>query len=290
MKEYDGKVDLNSEEYPGLLKEINDPPKQLYYRGKWDPDLFEYCLAVVGTRRITRYGRNMTDLIVSDVANAGITVVSGFMYGVDAYAHAAAINGGGKTIAVMPCGIDTILPVYQKELYLKIIKTGGLIVSEYNPGVRVRNGMFVKRNRIVAGLSQATLVVEGAKKSGTMITAALTLDYNRFLFAVPGHATSTYSQGPNFLIKQGAYTACCANDILETYELSLSQKRTHINQQNKFSTTEQKIIEQLKCEPLEIDEISRRTKLSSSETAGTVSMLQLNGVVEEDRGKLFIKS
>lgn len=287
---YDGIVDIESKEYPILLKEINKPPERLYYRGKWNPELFKNCLAVVGARRMTRYGRNATDIIVSEIANVGVTIVSGFMYGVDAKAHEAALNAGGKTIAVMPCGIDYITPPYQKALYYRIIDNGGLIVSEYEPGKRPSPGMFVARNRIVAGLSQSTLVIEGTKKSGTMITAGLAMDYYRNLFAVPGPITSTLSEGPNHLIFHGAYPARSADDILHSYDLS-SSKSSQISKNNQvYSKIEQLVLEELNKEPLEIDELARNLQLNPSESGGCISLLQVKGLIEEENGKFYLVS
>lgn len=286
MQDYDGIIDIQSKEYPGLLKQISDPPEKFYYRGRWDPALFDYCLAVVGTRQITRYGKQATDAIVMPVAASGVTIVSGFMYGVDARAHTAALNGGGRTIAVMPCGIDHILPVYQKELYHNIIDTGGLIISEYKPGIRVRSGMFVKRNRIVSGLSQGTLVVEGAKKSGTMITANLTLDYNRYLFAVPGPVGAFYSEGPNFLIKHGAYAVTGSEDIMNMFDLSFREN-------NKYdivlSEEEEIIVRHLSAGPLEIDELARSLRWDISLLNGCLSLMEIKGLVEVDEGKYHTK-
>src|SRR3989344_5079370 len=171
--------------FPELLKQIPDAPKQLYYKGEWNEDLFDNCLAVVGSRRMTQYGKRVTEQIVGEVAGAGVTIVSGFMYGVDATAHKAALAFGGKTIAVMPCGIERIHPEHQKDLYEKILGTGpakspdgdrgasGLVVSEWNGDSMPQLWTYPRRNRIVAGLSKATLVVEAGLDSGSLNTAEL---------------------------------------------------------------------------------------------------------------------
>lgn len=287
LNAYDGIVDINSVEYPQLLKETADAPLRLYFRGKWNPELFDYCLAVVGTRKISRYGRCCTQSLVEDISRAGVTIVSGFMYGVDAAAHKAALDAGGKTIAVMPCGIDYITPHYQTELYQRILDNDGLIISEYEPGRKTCNGYFVARNRIVAGLSQATLVVEGAKKSGTMITAGLTIDYDRYLFAVPGPINALYSQGPNYLIQQGAYLASSSRAILQMYDLSMNEYKTN-KKKIELPKEEQLIMGELHKEALEIDELSRRLAMFPAQLAAFISILQIKGLIEEENGRFYV--
>ncbi len=157
-------IKIDDEKYPRLLKEIGSPaPKKLYYKGDLNNDIFKNCLAVVGSRHLTSYGRRVTERFVAEIASAGITIVSGFMYGGDEAAHSAAVKAGGKTIAVMPCGIDIIHPEYQKGLYEEILKNNGLIISEYEGKFLPVTWTYVKRNRIVAGLSRAVLVVEAGK-------------------------------------------------------------------------------------------------------------------------------
>ncbi|MCH7605430.1 DNA-protecting protein DprA, partial [Patescibacteria group bacterium] len=201
--------------YPALLAQGGDAPKQLYYRGSWDDELFDKCLAVVGTRRMTNYGKRITEQFIGEIAAAGVTIVSGFMYGIDATAHKAALQAGGKTIAVMPCGIDLIHPEYQADLYQEILDAGGLIISEYEGTYPAVSWMFPRRNRIVAGLSQATLVVEAGENSGALITANFAKKYGRKIFAVPNPLTSAVSKGVTQLLKEGAELVGSADDILQ---------------------------------------------------------------------------
>ena len=155
--------------YPKLLKEIGkEAPKALYYKGVLDDNIFKNCLAVVGSRRMTTYGKDVIEKIVGEVAAAGLTIVSGFMYGCDAQAHKVALRFGGSTIAVMPCGIDKIHPSHQVELYHDILNKKGLAISEYDGGVLPTNWMYPRRNRIVAGLSRAVLIIEAALGSGSL--------------------------------------------------------------------------------------------------------------------------
>src|SRR3989344_1571012 len=207
-------VNREDKNYPKLLKKIGkDAPKQLHYKGVWDEEIFNNCLAVVGSRSLTTYGRQVAERLVTPLSAAGITIVSGFMYGGDAAAHKAAVKAGGRTIAVMPCGIDRIHPEYQQDLYVEILKNKGLIISEYEGDAMPVHWMYPRRNRIVAGLSKATLVVEAGLKSGTLITTAFTQKFGRKLFAVPGPITSEVSQGTSQLLKEGAQLVASAKDI-----------------------------------------------------------------------------
>ncbi|OGY55053.1 MAG: DNA protecting protein DprA [Candidatus Wildermuthbacteria bacterium RIFCSPHIGHO2_02_FULL_47_12] len=278
------------DEYPGLLEKIGDAPKQLYYRGEWNPGLFEKCLAVVGTRRMTQYGKRVTEQLVGEVAAAGVTIVSGFMYGVDATAHKAALGAGGKTIAVMPCGIDVIHPAYQADLCQEILDKGGLVLSEYEGTHPATNWTFPRRNRIVAGLSKATLVVEAGEDSGALITANLAKKYGRKVFAVPNPLTSAVSQGVNQLLKEGAELVGSAKDILQYYGLRGSAEQRGTKTRNYAEIKgelEQKIVQQLDREPLQIDELARRLLVSASQVGAAVSMLQLDGVISEEQGKFY---
>lgn len=212
-------IDIESQEYPWLLKKIKKPPKQLYYKGEWNPDIFKNCLAVVGSRRMTAYGKHVAEKLVIEIAAVGITIVSGFMYGIDAVSHRAALTAGGRTIAVMPCGINIIHPAYQEKLYNDILKNKGLIISEFEGDFPPEVWTYPKRNRIVAGLSNAALIIEAGDKSGSLITANYAKEYKRKLFAVPGPITSSNSVGIVQLLKEGALIASKAKDILEHYDL-----------------------------------------------------------------------
>ena len=217
-------VVIKDKKYPKLLKNIGkEAPKQLFYKGEWDEDLFENCLAVVGSRHLTSYGRRVTEQIVTEIASAGITIVSGFMYGGDEAAHKAAVKAGGRTIAVMPCGIDRIHPEFQEELYYQILENKGLILSEFEGNFPPEKWTYPKRNIIVAGLSEAILIVEAGLKSGTLITASFAKKFKRKIFCVPGPIYSEVSKGSNHLIKEGAILVTEARDILKYYKISLAK-------------------------------------------------------------------
>jgi len=276
-------------EYPALLGEIRDAPKQLYCKGNWNPDIFERCLAVVGTRKMTSYGKRMTEQIVSEVAAAGVTIVSGFMYGIDAEAHKAALSVGGKTIAVMPCGIDVIHPEYQADLHKEILDNGGLVISEYEGTHPAIFWTFPRRNRIVAGLSKATLVVEAGQDSGALITAKLATKYGRKVFAVPNPLTSAVSQGVTQLLKEGATVVSGASDILQYYGL-VSKRDLGIPKSRLGKIEgelEQKIVEQLEKEAMEIDILARKLEIPAAKLGAAISMLQLEGHIIKAQGKLY---
>lgn len=280
-------INIDDARYPRLLKQIKNPPRILYYKGKWDTGLIERCLAVVGSRRITSYGRRITEQLVSQFAPAGITVVSGFMFGVDAQAHQAAVSAGGRTIAVMPCGIDLIHPAHQKQLYWRILDEGGLIISEWPGKFSPARWTYPQRNRIVVGLSQATLVVEAALASGSLISAHYARAFGRRLFAVPGSLTSPVSQGCLQLIREGAEMALCANDILAVYGLASHKYPDQHNSLFQLTKSEQHILDKLALEPCEIDVLSRSLKVSISELGVMLSLMQLKGLVSEERGKYY---
>ncbi|MEA3347010.1 MAG: DNA-processing protein DprA [Candidatus Auribacterota bacterium] len=281
-------VEIENPEYPQLLKEISDPPKKLYFKGTWDSSLFERCLAVAGSRRMTAYGKQITCKLVSEIAGAGITIVSGFMYGIDATAHQAAVEAWGKTIAVMPCGIDIIHPEYQESLHDRILESGGLIISEFERTFPPAVWTYPKRNRIMAGLSHAAMIVEAAEKSGSLITAGFAKEYGRRLFAVPGPLTSKHSVGTAQLIKGGADIVTGPKDILAEFNAAGHESFKNSSQHSNLSGEEKIIICILEKEPMEIDAVSRLAKISVSEAGSTISLMQLKGIVIEQEGKYYV--
>ncbi len=288
-------ISIENKKYPKLLKKIGkNAPKQLYYKGSWDDEIFKNCLAVVGSRRMTTYGRQVTERIVGEVAAAGLTIVSGFMYGVDAAAHKAALNFGGRTIAVMPCGIDLIHPEYQQDLYVEILNNKGLVISEYEGNMQPVNWTYPQRNRIVAGLSKAALIVEAGEKSGSLITAKWAKKFKRKLFVVPGPITSENSKGIMQLIKGGAVPVSSAKDILEYYKIKfqITNHRSQINTKsqtpNSKMTIEHNILEKLHIEPTEIDELARCLGIPVSELGVTLSMMQLKGLIQQQGNKYYL--
>jgi len=212
------KITINDKNYPQLLKEIFDPPKEIYVWGNLDPKE-KYPLAVVGTRQCSDYGKIVCSSLVKELAQKGITIISGLALGIDGLAHQATLEVKGKTIAVLGSGLDIIYPYQHKKLASQIIKQGGALVSEYPLGTRPSKRQFPARNRIIAGLTQACLVIEAPEKSGALITACYSIDNGREVLSVPGEIYKKNSIGVNNLIKMGAKPVTEANDILEIFGL-----------------------------------------------------------------------
>lgn len=258
-----------------------------YYRGDWDERIFKKSIAVVGSRRMTRYGKETVDKFVSSFVANGVTTISGFMYGVDTEVHQKTVEYGGKTVAVFGCGLDVIYPPENEKLYQQILETGGLVVSEYEPPAKPHLWKFPQRNKIVASLpSLGVLVVEAGDKSGSLITAKLAKKMGKKVYAIPGPITSSVSEGCNNLIKEGdAIMATNASDILK-----MKNKKSKIQPKNQnFSNAlEEKIYKVLQLEPLEIDEITSRIGRSVVEIGSALSIMGIKGFITESGGKYYI--
>jgi DNA processing protein len=263
-------VTICDKNYPDYLATIFDPPVILFYRGELSCLSRNLCLAVVGTRRPSNYGKLITQKITKKLAAAGFTIVSGLAYGVDSTAHRACLEAGGKTAAVMATGPDLIYPPGNKALAERIIEKG-IILSEYLPGSQAEVWCFPTRNRIISGLSKGCIIVEGSRQSGALLTAKFALDQNRDIFAVPGDITRAQSSGPNHLIRIGAKPVTAINDILEEYDLFLNKESEQLPE----LTAEEKKIFQiiLKNKPeITFDKIL----LESGKDINTVSSLLLS--------------
>lgn len=281
---------LNDKKYPTLLAQIPNPPFVLYIRGSKEV-LNGLAIGIVGTRKITNYGREVTDLFATELSSAGFTIVSGLALGVDAQAARSALEQKGKTIAVLGCGVDCVTPLENEPLYNSIVKAGGAIVSEYPLGHPPTLGSFPSRNRIIAGLSQGVLVTEGAEDSGALITADYALKFKRPVFAVPGPITSTLSKGPFSLIRKGAKLVTNPQEIIS--ELGITNYKLQISNEIKKSKVqtgtkdELKILELLANEPLHFDEIVRRSKINSSKLGSLLSLMEVKGLVKSTDGGFF---
>ena len=292
-----GIIDVDNEKYPKDLKEalkmlpLSLGAKKLYYKGNFDESIFKNCLAVVGSRRLTSYGRRATEQIVTECAAAGITIVSGFMYGGDEAAHSACVRAGGRTIAVMPCGVDVIFPPQQKELYNKILENKGLIISEYPEGFKPVNYSFVQRDRIVAGLAKAVFVTEASLNSGSLITAKYAKQMNKKIFALPGQIFSDVAKGTNKLIKEGAEIVSEPNDILSFYKVLVSEKIIKSAAPAGAAaenSLEQKIIDYLSRESMKADDMARIFAIPVSQLGTTLTMMQLKGIINLDNQKYYL--
>lgn len=287
-----GVIEVISPKYPKLLKEALGKlipslgPKKLYYKGTWNDELFQNCLAVVGSRRLTQYGQKATLQLVGELAAAGVTIVSGFMYGGDKAAHESAIAGGGKTIAVMPCGINLVHPPGQEKLYEDILKTGGLIISEYEDKTQPQTYTYVQRDRIVAGLSKALFVTEASLNSGSLITASYATKFGRKIFALPGQITSEVAKGTTKLIREGAEAVMEAGDILAFFDKkSVQRSMPTLVGGNEL---EHKIIGQLQNEPMNADDMARMFALPVAQVGTTLSLMEMRGLVSQADGKYYI--
>ena len=277
---------LNDPKYPKFLKQISDAPFLLYIKGhkNKEPINLERTIAVVGTRKITPYGVQVTARLVQGLVAHGFTIVSGLAYGVDACAHQATIDAGGKTIAVLGCGIDIIAPPSNARLYAALGNEGfGAIVSEMPLGLRPNKGLFPARNRIISGLSLGVVVTEGADDSGALITARNAAEQGREVFAVPGPITSEYSKGPFKLLKQGAKLVESVEDIVEELGIEKHQRVSASARQAVIGDTkeEQKILELLKDGVLHIDELVQQSGLTTPGVAATLTVLEMKGIVKD---------
>ncbi|MBU4331651.1 DNA-processing protein DprA [Patescibacteria group bacterium] len=288
-KEHINIVTVKDKNYPKLLKEIYNPPALLYYKGKLEENE-DFLIAVVGTRKITEYGKQVTPDIVEELAKNGITVVSGLALGVDALAHEITIKNSGRTIAVLGSGLDNqnIYPFHNRFLAEKIIANDGLVITEYPPGTLPLKQHFPHRNRIIAGLSLGVLVIEAAKESGALITAKYALDQNRDVFAVPGSIYNKTSQGPNNLIKMGAKPVTSGFDILDTLNLVHAASFIETKQIIPDTKEEGLLLDHLSKEPIHIDELVRESKLSTPEVTSTLTMMEMKGKVRNLGGMNYV--
>ena len=271
-------ITIDNDSYPCILKEIHACPCLLYYIGNLDV-LNKPSLAVVGTRKISSYGQRVTPQIVEGLVRKGITIVSGLALGVDALAHQSTLNVNGKTVAVLGSGLDNIYPRNNLRLAKDIVTNGGLLISEYPPGDEPLKEHFPQRNRIISGLALGTIVIEGTKDSGSLITAKYALDQNREVFAVPQDITKESSLGPNQLIKMGAKVVTSADDILE--ELNLDIPKSNVKQTSEPENPNQlTIFKILKSGEKHFDEIVKTSGLSTQIVNQNLTILEMQGIVK----------
>ncbi len=274
--------------YPQRLMTIHDPPPVLYLRGELSP-ADDWAVAVVGTRGASTYGREAARVISSDLARAGVTIVSGLARGIDAQAHQATLDCGGRTLAVMGSGLDVIYPWEHKKLAAAIAERGALI-SEYGLGVQPEAGNFPARNRIISGLSLGVIVVEAGDQSGALITAGFAADQGRDVFAVPGNIFQKNSRGANRLIRDGAQPVLSAADVLDA--LNLTAVTEHVQAQMLFpaDATEALLLEGLSEEPTHIDEVGRISGLPIATVSSTLALMELKGLVRQVGGMNYVRA
>jgi DNA processing protein len=268
--------------YPTLLREIARPPLALFLKGNLQR-LDEVQIAIVGSRNPTMSGRQLAQYFAAQLAALQITVTSGLAMGIDAIAHNGALDVGGKTLAVLGCGIDVVYPQRNKALYAKLIDNDGLLVSEFMPSTPALASHFPRRNRIVSGLSLGTLVIEAARRSGSLITARTALEQNREVFAVPGNVINPTAAGCNYLIQQGAKLVTKIEDILEEYQhfnhhlSKCSQKHSKKNDASRLATD--RLLDSVDKDVTSIDVIAERNKLSVHAVMAALLEYELQGLV-----------
>lgn len=285
-----GVVRFVDQGYPRLLREIALPPPLIYVRGRLLPE-DDWALGIVGTRRATAYGRQVTERLAGELAAQRITIVSGLARGIDTYAHAAALSAPGRTIAVLGCGPDLVYPPENAKLAARIVESGA-IVTEFAPGTQPEAGNFPARNRLISGLSLGVLVTECPDDSGALITCRFAAEQGRDVFAVPGNITSRASAGANRLLQDGAAVVLAANDILEALNLHMAPQQIELAQALPENDAEARVLAQLTAtgEALHADELVRATGLPAATVAGTLVMLELKGLVRLVGPMTYVKA
>jgi len=287
-------ITLNDNDYPQNLKSIYDPPPYLYVRGG-SKNEDRLSVAIIGSRSATNYGRQITETISKELSSLGITIVSGMARGIDSFAHQSAIDAGGRTIAVLGCGIDIAYPPENKGL-MERIRNSGAVISEFPFGTPPEATNFPQRNRIISGLSLGTVVIEAADDSGSLITANYAVEQSRELFAVPGNITSRMSKGSNSLIKKGAKLINSADDIIEELIPRLKGELKDIRSLKNsaaianLSDEERLIFDIISLEPKHIDKLTIESKMPTNKTSALLLNMELKGAVKRLSGNMFIRS
>lgn len=272
------KLTLKDSSYPKKLAEIPSSPRTLFYiSDDWSKLLKKPAIAIVGSRKMSGYGRAVTEEFVRGLSQAGVVIVSGLALGIDSVAHKEALENREKTIAVLPCGLDSIYPATHHSLAQRIIKQGGALVSEYPPGMPPQRQNFIARNRIVSGLADAVLITEAAEKSGTLHTANFALEQGRDVFAIPGNITSYLSRGTNNLIKAGATPVTNPKDVLQILGLDADTQQATPVASNK---EERIILELLLSGVTDADRLLIESDLDPSVFNQTLTMLEISGKVK----------
>ena len=274
------------ETYPQRLKEIEQPPPVLYLRGDYLPDDL-YAVAIVGTRRVTPYGRQITEELSSFLARNGITVVSGLARGVDAIAHQTALKGGGRTIGVLGSGVDKIYPPEHRQMAEQMM-TQGAVISDYAPGTPPDASNFPPRNRIISGLSLAVVVIEAGETSGALITAEFAAEQGREVFAVPGSILAPQSKGTNKLIRNGALPLLSVDDLMQALNLTRMGEHKAARKIIPSDETEARVINVLGPEPLHVDEIRNQTELPIEKVSAALVLMELKGMVRQVGGMNYV--
>lgn len=272
--------------YPARLKDIEQPPPVLYVRGEWLPE-DDFAVAIVGTRRITAYGRQITEELAAHLAGSGLTVISGLARGVDAVAHSAALKAGGRSVAVFGSGVDRIYPPENRALAAQIMARGALL-SDYPLGTAPESSNFAPRNRIISGLALATIVVEAGETSGALITAEFAAEQGREVFAVPGSILAPQSKGTNRLIQNGALPLLSVNDVLQALDFKRVGEQKVARKILPADEVEAQLMDLLGREPLHVDEIRHQSGLPVEKVSAALVMMELKGLVRQVGGMQYV--
>lgn len=276
----------DDENYPRHLKEIDQPPPVLYVRGSLSPE-DDWAVAIVGTRKVTAYGRQVAEEVATALAHNGVTIVSGMARGIDSIAHQAALNTGGRTLAVLGSGVDLIYPPENRKLASQIIEHGAL-VSDYALGTQPDGQNFPPRNRIISGLSLAVIIVEAGVTSGALITASFAAEQGRDVFAVPGNINAPQSQGTNRLISDGAQPLLNPQDVLEALNLTMVTEHQAVRVALPTDPVEARLYKLLSHEPMHVDEIRAQANMPIEAVSATLSMMELKGMVRHVGGMNYV--
>lgn len=272
-------------EYPRYLKEIDQPPPVLYIKGELCLE-DEWAVAIVGTRKVTHYGKQVTEEFARILSDHKITIVSGLARGIDGIAHKVAVETGGRTIAVLGSGVDRIYPSEHRNLAEQISRSGA-VISDYPPGTAPEANNFPPRNRIISGLSRATLVIEAGHTSGALITAEFAVNQGRNVYAVPGSIYNVQSKGTNRLIQQGAKPLVDIHEVLQDLQVELIQERKSFRKNYPVDLFEEKILRVLSDEPLHVDEITNMSELPISQVSSYLTMMELKGLARQVGGMKY---
>ena len=286
LKDFEIKT-LEGEEIPEMLREISDAPDKIYLQGKL-PSFETKILCVVGSRKYTQYGKDACEKLISGLRGYDICIVSGLALGIDGIAHKSALDAGLKTIAIPGSGLheSVLYPSSHRQLAEKILENGGALISEFEPKFRATPYSFPQRNRIMAGMSHAVLVVEAEIKSGTLITSKFATEYNRDVLTIPGSIFSRNSEGPNMLIRLGATPVRSSEDILEALGFKIDETPQNLELKYADCSPEELLVVKCLDEPREKDELIRQMKMSVSKASTIISIMEIKGLIVESLGEI----
>jgi len=281
------KITIKDQNFPELLKKIPNPPQQIYFQGELKKSE-KYPLAVVGTRKMSNYGQQVTEYFVRVLSQSGLTIISGLALGIDSLAHKTALENKAKTIAVLGSSLDNIYPKIHKNLAEKIINSGGAIISEYPPETPPYQSNFIERNRLISGLSLGVLVIEAPQKSGAIMTVQQAIKQKRKVFVVPGRIYDRNSAGTNELIRQGGQLVQNPEQILKELKIKSGFIKNIVKEN--LSASEEIVLKILTKDPAHIDKITEETKMPTNEIISALTQMELKGIIKNLGNNQYIKN